>query len=91
MQALLHQNHSALAHNEKVQEKSQKTLSTSKQNEIHPNTNSSQITAQVNTYYDDENFTDVSSTSITTFNQDDVYIQKSAKIINNEPKMVLLT
>lgn len=86
MNTLLHQNHSALAHNEKVQEKSQKTLLTSKPNEIHPNTNSSQITAQVKTYYDDENFTDMPPTSFTTFNQDDVYNKKSVKIINNEPK-----
>jgi len=88
MNTLLRQNHSPLTHNKKVQEKSQKTLLTSKQSEIiHPiNTNSSQNTTQVNTYYEDDNFSDVStSTSIATSNRDDIYIQEPTKIIN-EPK-----
>jgi len=85
MNTLLCQNHSPLTHNKKVQEKSQKTL-TSKQSEIvYPNTNSSQNTTQVDTHCDD--FTDVStSRSITTSNQDNMYTQEPAKIIDNEPK-----
>lgn len=84
MNTQLCQNHSPLTHNKKVQEKSQKTLLTSKQSEIvHPDTNSSQNTTQVNTYYEDDNFT---ATSITTSNQDDMYIQEPSKTINNEPK-----